>query len=99
EMRVLARGIAEHVFHARGDELLGEALAAGSFDHLEARLRALGGLRVRHRDQRIEHRLRGGRREARARESLEERPPRNRIAEVPRDELSHFASFAYTLPR
>ena len=51
ELRVLARRIAEHVFHARGDELLGEGGAAGALKglHGPATLAALaaGGGAVR----------------------------------------------------
>ena len=36
EMRVLARRVAEDVFDARGDELLGEALGAGPLDELDS---------------------------------------------------------------
>jgi hypothetical protein len=40
EMRVLARRIAEDVLDPRSDELLGEALRAGSLDELDS-IRAL----------------------------------------------------------
>ena len=49
ELRILARGIAEHVFHATGDELLGKTGAAGALKRLGADGRGRCGLGCRGR--------------------------------------------------
>ena len=93
ELRVLARRVAEDIFHTRGHELFGEAFAAAALDDLEAFLHAFRALRMRDRHERVEDRTRRRGREAGGGEPLEEGAPRDRVRQVTRDELSHWGFF------
>ena len=87
EMRVLARRVAEHVLDAGGDQLLGKALRAGAFDHLEGA--AARRLRLRRRHQRFDDVLRGAERDAGGGQSFEEGAARDRLRQETRGQISH----------
>ena len=88
ELRVLARRVAEHVFHAGGDAAARRSTAPPVPSTILIAFDAR--LRVRDRHQRFEDRLRGAERDAGGRHSLQESCAARSIArQVARDELSH----------
>src|SRR6267378_3556507 len=95
EMRVLARRVAEDVPDPRGDELLREALRAGSFDELDS-IRALCASRGH---ERLENGSGRREREARGGKSLEKTASRDRARQELRHQLSHWGFLRYTKAR
>ncbi len=89
ELRVLARRIAEHILHARRDQLLGEGGAAVALKSLHRSGRRWGGLRQRDRTHRAQHRLGGRHGQARLGQAGHEIAARYALRQIFHHQVSH----------